>query len=673
MIKLPLEGKWTIPNLSDKFGSLFYTKNINLDSAGYVKLSPRAVNLFDDSGDVTNISDTDFAVPVSFGRTIDGTYYLATVDIPVNITVNNSTKTIAEDVSANNPTLTTNSHGCWWQNRFHESTATAVNYNTGGTWTANAITGLTSGVRHYMAVFKNRNTICVSNGNVVKQYDTSYAASVDLTIPSDFEIIGMAYNNYKLGIITRLGSDSSGQNADCYFFIWDGATTSANLGVSLGTNLAQSIVPYKSSFVVLDNTGRLLYWNGGGFDVLATFPFYNENSRWGDLLNLSQYGDSIVVEGDLIYINVNCDLSNYGKFQEVYLENNPSGVWCFDPAVGLYHRYSPSLSKTYLHTITSANINTTTDVFTTASTIPATGNPVTLSSGTPGGLKRGVVYFVIKLTATTFQLAETKSEAEAGVYIDITSATDTSLFLYDIIDYGASFADTFSGGITIWGTASRAFNNVLFGGRYDETDLSSVDVLCSTVPFLESRGYIVTPRIYLDIKDTWQSILIKYKKLEANDKIIVKYKAKDYTDIPISTPNDSSNDELVWTSDNEGYTSSDLSAVKTAFDAGEEMEVEFLSGIGAGQMVKLSDIDESSGVYSLVFAESVVGATTALKSNFIINNWTTAGEVNPDNQSDGIAEIPLGAVSSWIQFKIELRGYNTTIQELQINNQTQRK
>jgi len=42
MIRLPADTneKWFQPNNSDKFGSLWYTKNINLDEEGYIKLSP---------------------------------------------------------------------------------------------------------------------------------------------------------------------------------------------------------------------------------------------------------------------------------------------------------------------------------------------------------------------------------------------------------------------------------------------------------------------------------------------------------------------------------------------------------------------------------------------------------------------------------------------------------
>jgi hypothetical protein len=672
MIKLPANSKWSQPNSSDKFGSLAYTKNINLDEEGYIKLSPRSVTLFDDTGNVSNLSDDDFNFPVAFGRYQEGSMRIATTNEPFNLTVTNSAKTIEEDAGSSNPNLTFNSHGVWWQNSFYESTDTTVAYNTGGTWTAGAITGLNPAYRHVMAVFRNRKTLCVANGNVLKQYTTAHAASTDLTLPSDYEIIGLAYNNYRMGIITRLGTDSAGQNAECFFFSWDGATTEANQGVSLGAYSSVAIIPYKASFVVITSSGEWLYWNGGGFEKMAQFPFYLSEARWGDLLNYLSYGDNLVIDGDVIYANVGFDLTGIGRKDEEYLVNNPSGVWCYDPQVGLYHRYSPSLSKAYFHNITEANVNTTTNVFTTSATIPDTGNPVILTSGTVGGLTLGVVYYVIKTASTTFQLAETKDLALAGVAIDITSASANQYFwMYDIVDYGAAYSSK-SGAIALWGTSTRAYRDVIFGGRYLDSALTSQISLCSTVPSLESRGYFVTPKIYsAEVTDVQQKIFCKHRPLDTNDKIIFKIKTKERFGLPITTATSGS---FNWTSDNEGYTTFDLSEAQTAFDAGDDLEIEFIAGMGAGQMVKVTSMSESGGTYALILEESVVGASAGLKSHFVIDTWTLLGEVNYTNQLlDGVLEIPVAKIGKWSQFKVELRGYETTIEELQIISNAHQK
>ena len=675
-IRLPLNGKWTQPNSSDKFGSIIRSKNINLDKEGYIKLSPRMVNLFDSATDTTNSADTDFGIPVAFGKYTTGAMYIATTDEPFNLDFSENSKTIAEDSSSNNPNLTTSSHGVWWQNRFYESYDDGVSYNTSGTWTAGAITSLTSGKRHYMAVFKNKNSLAVSDGNTVKLYNTSHSNTITLTIPSDFEIIGLAYNNYQLGIITRLGGDSEGQNSEAYFFTWNGSSTEATTGVGVGSYIAHSITPYKSSFVILDASGRLLYFNGGGFDKLAQFPFYLEEFRWGNLTltGVLSYGNNMVVDGDIIYINVGFNLNGANSKLEDYMAENPSGIWCYDPEVGLYHRYSPSISRAYLNLVTEADINTTTDILTTSGVVPTTGNPIMLTSGTIGGLSLRTIYYIIRLSSTTFKLATTKQNAIDLNAIDLTSKSGNAHFItYELVDYGASYYPT-SGAVGMWGTNTSIYQDLISGARMIDTSVNtSLEVLSSVTPYLENRGYFVTPRLYLNsITEQIPKIYIKHEPLDLNDSIIVKAKRIEIFNLPTTSPNAMSGDEIVWTSTTTGTTNTDLSEAMTAFDAGVELELELTAGVGAGQMVKITGLTESSGTYTITVADEIIGVSVGLRSHFIVENWEYFDSVTYSTQKEGVFEVSIARESSAIQFKIELRGYKTSISELLIPSKNQK-
>lgn len=665
-----MNNQWTQPNSSYKAGSLWATKNINLDEEGIIKLSPRMVNIFDDAEDTQDIGDTNFNIPIAFGRYSQGDFYLGTTDEPFDISMSETTKAITEDSTSNNPNMSFDSHACWWQNRWYASTSTVVNYNDSGTWTASAITGLTSGVRHWLTVFKNRKTLCVSDGNTVKQYDTTHAASTTLTIPSDYEVIGMAYNNYKMGIVTRLGNDTEGQNANSFFFVWDGSTTEASAGIDVGSVQAISVVAYKSSFVILTMEGQLLYFNGGGFDEIGRFPFYISEGRVEDNLNYGSYGDIMISDGDVIYINIGFDLSSRGVKREQYLSQNPMGVWCYDPKVGLYHRYSPSVSRHYQKTVLEANINTTTNVITVSGTVPATGNPAILTSQTVGGLTNGRVYYIIKLSANTFSLAETKELAEAGVAIDITSVSATQFFaLYDLVDYGASYGiDT--GAIALWGDSTFVYTDIISGCRMSNiTDLNNVVVLNSTVSMLENRGYFVTPKLFLNSQtEQIQSVVVKYRPLNTNDKIIVKSKMKDYFNIPSSTPNGGTSNNATWTSKREFYTSLDLSEAKTILDSGVELELELIAGAGAGQLAKIVDIDYSSGTYAITVEEDIVGMVAGRLSHFVIDAWKVCATIDYSNQGEGVTEVPIANNGKAPQFKFELRGIGTAIEDIFINN-----
>jgi hypothetical protein len=675
----PKNGRWTQTNNSNRIGSLSYSRNINLDSEGCIKLSPRTVNLMDDTGNVASTSDAQFGTPIALGRTSIGNFYVATTDSQFNLDVDNTTKTIAEDTSPDNPALTDRSHGAWWQNRWYVSLTSSVSY-LAGTWTAGVITGLSTSFRHYMAVFKNRNTLCVSNGNVLKQYNSDHSASVDLTIPADFEITGVAYNNQRVGIVTRLGTSSAGQNQSSMFYIWDGTTTGNNGDAEIGADFALGIVAYKSSFVVLTNEGQLLYWNGGGFDELASFPFYFDSQKLGDLINHITLGDIIKVEGDVIYINIGIQLSPSTKKGESPKPNSPAGVWCFDPKVGLYHRWSASNSKCYLHTITTGNINTTTNVFTTTNVIPPTGNPVRLTySGGVVGITEGNTYYVIKLSSTTFKLASTKALALAETGIDITATgADSSYFwMYDIVDYGILIAEQGSkvGTIGIWGNDETNYSvatEVLFGGNYLNRSLSSQSNLCSSVPFLPNVGYFVlTSPPTGHVSDNIVKAVVKYKPLDVDDKIIVKVKNKDILNIPYGSPqyvSQSASGEATWSSEYVFTTTGNLADVKTAFDAGEEMELELIAGAGSGQIIKITNITESSGTYTVQTEEFAVGATIGSKSYFIIDNWKVCGSADHTSQSDGILEVAISKTGKSPEVKVEMRGYNVTIQDAFIDN-----
>ncbi len=650
-------------------GSLWATKNVTLDEEGVIKLSPRMVNIFD------NTDDADFDLPVAFGRTTGGTFYVATKDEPFNVSLGGVTKTIAEDAASDNPNLTTNSHGVWWQNRFYESTATTVSYNSAGTWTADVISSLTSGVRHYLAVFKNKNSLAVANGNTVKLYNTSHSNTVTLTLPADYEVIGLAYNYYKLGIITRLGSDSSGQNSNSYFFTWDGVTTEAGSGVDIGAYTALGITPYKSSFAILSGEGQLLYWNGGGLDVLASFPFYFSPQRFNDNLNFQSFGDNMIVDGDTILINVAFDLDGAGEKSEKYTANNPSGIWCYDPSVGLYHKFSPSISKSYNHWITSANVDTTTNILTTSGTIPATGNPIILAGNggsALGGIQNRRIYYVIKLSATTFAFAETKELALAGVKVDITSAaTNNYIWMYDIVDYGATRTDD-TGAIAFFGAGTDWYTQIIGGTALYGSDDAVDEVMFMAVPFLDNVGYAITPKMFSNSKtEKIQSIVVKHRILGTHDKIIVKSKMKDYAGLPLTSVVSVTATPAIWTSNNEFHTTTDLSDAKTVLDSGEELEIELVSGMGAGQMSKIVSIsDAESGVTSVVLTDEIVGAGAGLKSQFVIDNWKVCDEINVTNQTEGLFEVPISKDSKAPQFKFEFRGIGTAIEDILIINKS---
>lgn len=671
MIRIPNAEtkKYSQPNTSDLFGSLWYTKSLNFDEQGYAKLSSRAI-LFKSEQD-----DSDFNLPISFGRQ-EQEFHIITTDQPYDMNVSETNFSIAVDTSANSPNLSFDSWGRWFQNRWHATDLTKLWYETGtgSGWTDTGI-ALTSGKMHPLEVFRNKSSLAVGNGNTVKLLDTTYSTTVTLTIPTDYEINGLCYSNNNMAVAAMLSDVTGGQNQEAYLFIWDGSTASANRGFGVGSDMIMGLTAYKSSWVILTRAGELKYFNGGGFDLLATMPFAYRNTTWGDATNRDMIGDTLTVEGDLIYINFGNSFQNYGKNGESYVQNNPAGILCYDPNVGLYHRYAPSISYGYQVKVLTADVNTTTDVMTKNSgTLPDTGNPIKYvynSTSLIGGLTMERVYYIIKLSSTTFALALTKADALAGTKIDLTAANDGNFLAVDVVDYGASKTER-TGGIGIVVTRKEVADHLLFGAElFDVNSDTDYDTLCVTVPKFENRGYLVTAKVMADsVEDLLQKLYIKHRPLGANDQIIVKYKDKDIYAIPTSVPQFNATNQCNWTDTDTFTTTADLSMIKTFLDADvlNQCEVEIIAGAGAGQMAQISSIDYAGGTYTIVLAEELDGAVSGNKCYISIDNWkllkTTGGSsAITSSNTKGWEEFPVATSSKWIMFKIELRGDETTIEE----------
>lgn len=671
MITIPQQGKFSQQNKSDLFGNLSATRNMNFDEAGYAKLSSRTISFKSEK------DDNNFNIPISFGR--DGNeFHIVTADSPYDLNITESDFSIAEDTNTNAPTLSFDSWGKWFQNRWHASTNTKIWYTTGAAWTDTGAT-LTTGKVHALETFKNKNSLAVTNGNTVQLLDTSYGLTITLTIPSDFEAVGLSYSNAKMGIITKLSDTIAGQNQEAFFFVWDGGSAQAGQGYPMGSDAILAIAPYKSSWVILTRNGELFYFNGGGFELLDSLPFSFLNTKWGDSTNRITFGDVMQVEGDKVYINVGNDYDPFGKLGEYYTQKNPSGIWCYDPNIGLYHRYSHSISPAYQISVTS--IDTSTDILTATGTIPATGNPIkyVYDQADPiGGLSLGRIYYIIKLSSTTFKLAETKEDALAGVKVNITSSTTGKFTAINVLDYGNSKADR-TGGIGFTNTRKEIADNIIFGAELPDFNSTTLyDTLNISIPRFENRGHLVTAKaLSQNITDNNQKVFIKYRPLDVNDKLILKYKDIDILNIPTSTPQWVTSTTCTWISSTEFTTTADLSDIKDylAADTTNECEVEIIAGAGAGQASQIVSVSGSSP-YAVVLSDPIDGATSGYTCDVSIDNWKLLktdkdiGEINYLD-TEGYKEFPIATSSKWILVKVEFRGFETTLEELKIVNKTQ--
>ena len=657
-------------NKNDLSGTIAQSRNINLDEEGYIKLAHPTFAQFTTDDD-TDFSGSDAMYPM------DGTLYLNSDevfsgDLDMGNLTNNSSDTNAPSPGVEDDLV-------FFNQTEVVSDATNIKYRSASTvWTTVSLTGFTTGPVA-MTVWGAENSLAVGRGNLVKFINTSWAVNATtLTLPNEYRVSSLASNGSQLYIATR--SDSGGE---AMLFVVNTIASSADAMYSCGTFEIASIKTFKSSIVAITSLGQLLRFNGGGFTELASLPIYASSEEWCDALNdySTVSNRAMVVDGDLIYINLYS-----GREDEKFIANFPSGIWCYDDtSKSLYHRYAASYSRVLELNGSSITPDASTNIFTSGITLTGcmTGMPVLYNTGTVGipELRDSTCYFLIYLTSTTFKLASTYANAVTGTAIDISGIGDSTqdIFIIRTNDYGWSLYDRNRMTIAVLNSqtfaASRTGRVALTAELFAKQDTTTTKtVFGGTCPFIPNRGYFITPKFESqNIEDTWQKLYVKHEPLKTEDKIIVKYKAKKTLTFPINSTTGRSvvTHKATWTDTDTFTTTLDMSAV----EVGDEVEI--ISGVGSGHIAHISSISSLSGNYTVNLDDAFPFAVASDVFYFMVDKWTkleTIDSTSPTNL-DGFFEIGLADKnglpinSKFIQFKVEMRGIEVTIEELQVSNQ----
>jgi hypothetical protein len=129
-----------------------------------------------------------------------------------------------------------------------------------------------------------------------------------------------------------------------HIYEWDGTSAQTTRTYTLESSGALSCVIKDDIPYVMDTDGNLLAWSGGSFKRLTTLKtdpriFYNSlrtrNDRW-------IHPNGMAIVRNRINVLIDSRLSTNGT---PTLEKTPSGIWEYDPNIGLYHKYSLGLAK----------------------------------------------------------------------------------------------------------------------------------------------------------------------------------------------------------------------------------------------------------------------------------------------------------------------------------------
>jgi hypothetical protein len=327
-------------------------------------------------------------------------------------------------------------------------------------------------------------------------------------------------------------------------------------------------------------------------------------------------------------------------------------------------------------------VNTTTDEITLGTTSPATGTPVVYyaySGATSKPLKVDKCYYAIKTGASTLRLATSLTKALANEYVNITTTGNAiqQLIWYSVNDYGWTYAGDRGSTIVLNTNAydpTYAERLIMTAELFAKQDTTSTKAVLNVLqPNLPNRGYFITPKLNsVNIEDTYPTLMMKFKPLDEDESIIVKYRVLDKDPINVTALVAQNSRGGTWTSTTTFTSTLDLSSV----EVGDEIEI--VAGVGAGHLAHVSTITENSGTYTVTLDEAFMWASNNDLFYFVVTNFKRLETITQDTKTSGrqYAEIPLINASNtgtFVQFKIELRGIDVTISELQVSNKTFKK
>lgn len=645
------DNKFFVSNGSDLIPNIQFTKNVDLDKYGYIKLSapfPSILNSkvntdYDILGDIIYLGDYE--------------YVLSTDNKILHLDLD----TLGFSANASYPRGDVRSRFVGWQNGDWYYGRSDL-YAFDGT----AFTSVNGDGVDYIETFPSRNTLVGewADGKFYQYASNFSRTGPNLIIPDNFYCTGISYSNYRLGIST---ADDAIRQA--FFFAWDGTNTSAQVGVPVNAPWILDSAAYKDSWVVVTSKGQILYFNGSGFDTLANLAPYYTPDNWIDVstAHYHAHGRTIYVDGDVIYHNVGSNMSA-SRDDTGILPGFWSGIYCYDQDVGLYHRYG--LSGSFLR---REALTPTAGVFTATSAHYLESGDKVIADG-------GTKYYAIKIDGTTFKLANTYDLAIAGTADSSIVSGAKTLFWIARTDWSQTgYYSGNVGAVIKFDNAMTAANGYVpfFAGAYmSNVSLSAaLNSLNVAAPKFDNIGSVTYYKIKSQTKeDIVKAVTVKTSKLKDSDKIIVKYKGKEpYTAMAIGEADDMTPDRFItWTNDTTfTFPSTYLDA--SSVSAGDE--VELVAGAGAGSTAHISTITLATGTYTVVLDEAIRGVAAGNKSTCVFDCFKKAAVITKDTQTNTPNTYTtrlFSNISKTFQLKLEIRGNDVVIEDVDIDNTPQK-
>lgn len=228
------------------------------------------------------------------------------------------------------------------------------------------------------------------------------------------------------------------------------------------------------------------------------------------------------------------------------------------------------------------------------------------------------------------------------------SADDTS--------YGHGFVNA-SGAGAIFAAPKHPYSRELLAsatiedsGDVDRTKIWLVDGANWGGSVDANRGHIITQFVSADkVAEMWDSIWLRYKEFKSGSNSFV-VKARGTRTLTDSLGDYALQGNITWTSTTT-FTYTAGSTSDDELQVGDEVEI--LSGSNPGYIVHITEISGAHGALQTITTDEAVVSGSG-QSRALFDRWKKLGTISSLNRD--YQKLSIGIDSSFIQFKIELRG-----------------
>jgi hypothetical protein len=253
---------------------------------------------------------------------------------------------------------------------------------------------------------------------------------------------------------------------------WDGVTENIlNNVYEIPDSSVKGLVIHEDRPHIVTGRGLVMRFNGSYFDEVARFPFYDKlrtDFAAAERFTTWTHDNAIAIIDNQVHIAIS---NNY--IDEPTMVNNEeralSGVWCYDPEFGLYHKYA-----FYTESNTSSNNASQVDIPSVGSLFPAIYSEAVVNFEDAGKFIIGAQYYT-DATNTEQAIFSAKTNYEEGDSSSFTTHPNMAWLVTSQIQ-SEQLQDSWQHILLTYEPFISAYDKIVVKARVQKEDFSDVEI-----------------------------------------------------------------------------------------------------------------------------------------------------------------------------------------------------